>query len=507
MNSNIVKSLKYSLALQFIVKLFTFVINQIIIKRVGPSTFGLVALKFELFYSLIISISREAIRYVLLRVDFPEYVANKNGRIANTRKQEEQSCESKRKFDHMFNLALMCFLVGLFVSWCFLAFLLDKFDFNSGRFYHFYMWYAVAALLELLSEPAFLACQNLHMYSLRSVVEVVALAVKCLSTYMMLEYNIETLQTFTLAQFIYSVALLFGYFGVFIHLRRTIPFVQWNFRSFKPSNFDLQQVKLSCSFFLQSIIKIVLSEGDKLVASMFSSSEDQGIYALVSNYGSLVVRMIFLPVEESFRSNAGKAQLGTFNSFYAKAMKWYTYLLVLCLVFTRHGSHIFVSVMLGPKWKGASDLINVYMIYVATLGLNGISEAYLHSISDEKQVLWNTAFMTCFSGIYIGLSVQFQTMGYGMEGLVYANILNSVMRIVYSNIFVIRKTGSVEFKVAISGMKYAIILIVASDAFIRTLEVFMFPAYVIFGIAVICGVACLSFIVFKETSLIKSKHE
>ena len=44
---------------------------------------------------------------------------------------------------------------------------------------------------------------------------------------------------------------------------------------------------------MQAATKLLLAEGSKVVMVAFQSSRSQGIYGLVSNLGSLVVRTIF----------------------------------------------------------------------------------------------------------------------------------------------------------------------------------------------------------------------
>jgi oligosaccharide translocation protein RFT1 len=45
--------------------------------------------------------------------------------------------------------------------------------------------------------------------------------------------------------------------------------------------------------------KLVLAEGSKFALVAFESSYNQGVYGLVANLGSLLVRLLFLPVEEA----------------------------------------------------------------------------------------------------------------------------------------------------------------------------------------------------------------
>jgi oligosaccharide translocation protein RFT1 len=55
--------------------------------------------------------------------------------------------------------------------------------------------------------------------------------------------------------------------------------------SFKSRMFDRVLLKLSSSMTMQSIVKHLLTEGDKLAVSRTSKLADQGGYAVASNYG------------------------------------------------------------------------------------------------------------------------------------------------------------------------------------------------------------------------------
>lgn len=47
------------------------------------------------------------------------------------------------------------------------------------------------------------------------------------------------------------------------------------------------------------MVKLVLAEGSKMVMAGRGTARQQGVYGLVSNLGSLVVRTLFLPIEEA----------------------------------------------------------------------------------------------------------------------------------------------------------------------------------------------------------------
>lgn len=50
-----------------------------------------------------------------------------------------------------------------------------------------------------------------------------------------------------------------------------------------------------------SMLKHLLTEADKITLSLTASHYDQGVYAVTHNYGSLVVRLFFMPLEETSR--------------------------------------------------------------------------------------------------------------------------------------------------------------------------------------------------------------
>ncbi len=50
---------------------------------------------------------------------------------------------------------------------------------------------------------------------------------------------------------------------------------------------------------LQAGVHLLQTEGSKMVMALCQSSYNQGVYGLVTNLGSLVVRTIFFPVEEA----------------------------------------------------------------------------------------------------------------------------------------------------------------------------------------------------------------
>ena len=72
--------------------------------------------------------------------------------------------------------------------------------------------------------------------------------------------------------------------------------------SSSPTPSPINHTPLLWSFSKQVMLKQMLTEGEKYIMTIFGllSFEDQGIYSLVSNLGSMVVRILMLPMEEGF---------------------------------------------------------------------------------------------------------------------------------------------------------------------------------------------------------------
>ena len=69
---------------------------------------------------------------------------------------------------------------------------------------------------------------------------------------------------------------------------------------------DLQYMSAFGMFYIlaggvdvQAGVHLLQTEGSKMVMALCQSSYNQGVYGLVTNLGSLVVRTIFFPVEEA----------------------------------------------------------------------------------------------------------------------------------------------------------------------------------------------------------------
>lgn len=207
---------------------------------------------------------------------------------------------------------------------------------------------------------------------------------------------------------------------------------------------------LSANVFFQSVVKHLLTQGDSMILATMAGLQDQGIYALASNYGSLLARVLFQPIEESSRlifssllSNGESKDLVA-NVTIAKdhllnVMRGYMMLAVLITPLGPTLAPKALHILGGRRWTApeVDGLIALYCYYIPFLAFNGIGEAFVSSAANpvelRRQAAWMGVFSACFTiAAYLFLSV----CGLGARGLVYANIVNMSVRIIWSYSFV-----------------------------------------------------------------------
>jgi oligosaccharide translocation protein RFT1 len=254
--------------------------------------------------------------------------------------------------------------------------------------------------------------------------------------------------------------------------------------------------------YMQSVFKLLLTQGDALIMSFLSSLSDQGAFALASNYGGLLARLVFQPVEESSRNlfgrllapesstegttdntptpsttNLNQAKVTTTSP---KATNIHTALTHLSttlhfyLLFSRPLVALIPPILptlipfaLSSQWRTPSTitLLQIYCYYIPLMALNGVLDAFVTSVATPSQLRAQSLWMAVFTGVY-GLAawVMMKMWGWGSVGLVGANIVNTAARIVWSATFIRRWVGVREGEMGEKGMWKEIVKAVVANA-------------------------------------------
>ena len=211
----------------------------------------------------------------------------------------------------------------------------------------------------------------------------------------------------------------------------------------------------------------MLTQGDSLLITSLASLQDQGAYALSSNYGGLIARMLFQPIEEASRNlfaklcapvtsrSASKDKLNTKKNDEAiKAAEdgitkakttlrdILTFYNLISLVAFSIGPYLappLLQLIAGSKWTdtGAGDVLGTYCYYIPLLAINGVTEAFVAAVADNAELYQQSFWM---GGFFIGFAssayVFLRVLHLGAKGLVYANIVNMGLRIVFNIAFI-----------------------------------------------------------------------
>ncbi len=180
--------------LQLISRVFTFVLNQLLVRLVSPQVFGTAAIQFELLLSTILFLSREGTRNALLRA----------GKGSSTLATIQG------------NIALLPVLFGIPITiFSTVTYLYASSDTTTSQ-PHFTLSviiYALAAFCELLSEPLYIRAQNELRFDVRVRIEGTAVFAKTTVAFIILVATSAewALVAFATGQAAYGLITLMGF--------------------------------------------------------------------------------------------------------------------------------------------------------------------------------------------------------------------------------------------------------------------------------------------------------
>lgn len=187
--------------LQLFSRAFTFALNQALVRLATPQTFGTAAIQFELLLSTILFLSREGVRNALLRSSVK---SEKNGSNAML----------------MENISLIPVFLGIPTSGLTALVYVQSASTTTASQPHFHLSvsiYALAAILELLSEPLYIRAQNELRLKVRVRAEGAAVVAKAVVTFLVLAFASSewALVGFAVGQAAYGLSLLIVFLGVY----------------------------------------------------------------------------------------------------------------------------------------------------------------------------------------------------------------------------------------------------------------------------------------------------
>ncbi|WFD29521.1 Oligosaccharide translocation protein rft1 [Malassezia sp. CBS 17886] len=384
------------LLLQVSVRLVTFALNQVLVRTTSPAVFGAANVQLELVLATVLTLAREGVRAVVMR-------RRGAGMDAGVH-----------------NLALLpaaagggiAAAVGGAYAWWAPAALRA----HGAAFSLSVALYCMGAFLELLAEPLHTRALFLPAYvRIRMAMEASAVVVRAVVAVALLEPSgmrwlarvlpfaasapARALVAFGLSRAAYGAAVFLV--GAVAVARATS--VRDVFAAYMPqwsTRGDAETYALLRVTSAQAVLKLVLTEGDKIAVVHYTTLEEQGGYALASNYGSLVARTFFQPVEET--------------TLIRLLLRLHILLGLFLVTFAPPLAQPFLYVAAGPRWalgsastpatpSTASSILAWYCYYVPVMGINGVVEAFVQSVLPPRTLAYYSRVLIASSVLFAAL--------------------------------------------------------------------------------------------------------
>jgi oligosaccharide translocation protein RFT1 len=288
-------------------RLVTFSMRTALLAHVTSADVGLASVRFELLRSVVLFTSREAARLVALRA--PLDILSPHVPAAARA--------------HLANLAWLPVPIGLLLTACLWVW-------GGSRSHEMphaqiaFLLYCAATAIETIAEPAHIYCDALLLSSQRGVTEAMGALAEGAVTYMAARAGWGA-ASFGAGAVCRAAVLALGlWVAVLRESRLQDKNASWRMllpraqplppvldvfafpRAFVEAQLGIPQVSLLIAFTANGVVKHMLTEGDKLALSATASLSASGEYSVANSYGSLVLRILFAPLEEALRGAVSK---------------------------------------------------------------------------------------------------------------------------------------------------------------------------------------------------------
>uniref|UniRef100_A0A8D0EMW4 Protein RFT1 homolog n=1 Tax=Strix occidentalis caurina TaxID=311401 RepID=A0A8D0EMW4_STROC len=320
--------------------------------------------------------------------------------------------------------------------------------------------FGLSAIIELLGEPLWVLAQAHLFVRLKVIAESLSVVSKCtLTVILVVLYPQWGLYIFSLTQLLYASVLVICYVIYFVMFlgspeatKKSFPVTRVKALLPNLTFVNWKEARLTWSFFKQSFLKQILTEGERYVMTFLNvlNFGDQGVYDIVNNLGSLVARFIFLPIEESFyvffanvleRGKNVKDQKQDDVAMAANVLELLLKLVLLIgLTITVFGyaySQLALDIYGGSMLSSGTgpDLLRCYSLYVLFLAINGVTECFTFALMCKEEVDRYNFVMLALSFTFLCIS-YFLTRWHGSVGFILANCFNMGIRIAHSTHYI-----------------------------------------------------------------------
>ncbi|KAL9580990.1 MAG: hypothetical protein Q9212_004158 [Teloschistes hypoglaucus] len=466
--SRTTKGATYLILVQVGSRALTFLVNQILLRFLSPELLG-ISTQLELYSTSVLFFARESLRVALQRED----VEGAEAFVEEHRKRPQVNPKFKtqgRKAQEVVNLSYLAIALGLPLAFIFASLYIRNADtsvITTPYIQPSLNIYLLATILELCSEPCFALAQQQMLYGVRASAETIATFSRCLLTCGTVlwatkaDFAVGALP-FAIGQLGYAVILNIVYLtqltpsAIDRHQSLFLKPIAPSSPSLLLDRFPLSRLNLAFNIYAQSIFKHILTIGDSLLVAAFTSLQSQGAYTLAANYGGLIARMVFQPVEESTRTLLGRLlhrsakatdnthaisnperrdQVDQAADYLRLMLRFYSIISTIIVAAGPSLAPLLLSFIAGSRWSDseAPSVLSAYCYYIPLLAINGILEAFVSAAATPAELRVQSAWMVAFSAAFAVTGfLVLQAWDQGAQGLVFANAVNMSCRIIWS---------------------------------------------------------------------------
>lgn len=481
------QSAGYSIGVQVINRGLTFVLNAVTLNYSESSALlGIINVRLALLYTTHQFLSREPFRRGCL------------------------GTAVSKKWPSVVNTIWLGFVLALALSYP----LIYMWQFNSpsvkdltgtnlNDYHTAEMIMCLVVLVEMMGESCHIYAKAKAISEHNPAVEIVFTLLKCILTALVTVFASK--QPYILSKIV-SCQLLAALISVIYSFYRLCNIERVSLTKFLPKfteKLDEESLSLSVSFFGQTALKQLLTEGERYVMTFFSviSLSDQGIYDVVNNLGSLAARLIFKPIEDSaytlFSQTVSRTEILDIRKFYrvqanliflVKAM-----LLTSLIVFTFGYNFVpLIVVYGGDKLNNltAFGLMRWQLIYTPLLAINGITECFSFAIMNKSElhshyVLLITSSIVMLATIYLTSNI------FGSICFILANCLTMILRIIFSYHLIKRYFHKHQYRLNLNEISPTLTTLISLSGVFMVLSLCQhylldlnYPILVIFGMMI-----------------------
>uniref|UniRef100_A0A1A9UHZ1 Protein RFT1 homolog n=1 Tax=Glossina austeni TaxID=7395 RepID=A0A1A9UHZ1_GLOAU len=469
MPRNILRSSLYdagfSIIFQILCRIVTFGINAFIIRHVGREVLGIMNVRLLLLESTVLFLSREAVSRAAL----------------SATSQKREKCTWSQLINQQWLTVIICIFVCLPCCYVWLH-CLSSVDIVYLDQYRF-ACYAVllSCIIELCAEPPVFVSQVFCFVKLKIGLNTLHIFVRSvIFLTIALTDSTAAIYAFAIAQLASAVTIVLSHYGFYAYYINSLNLYKQNrnptsscflksdfgdWRKYFFENMDDFPLKKLSEFLPgvmenKAVLKQILTEGEKYVMSVSPvlNFEQQAMYDVVNNLGSLAARFIFRPIEDSSYfyftqtvsrdvplKDQDKHALRSFQTKVQEAGIVLGHLSMtvisiglLALCFGQSYSHTLLYLYGGADFIAGGlpeILLKWHCLAICFLAINGITEGYMFATNTSHDIDKYNYLLAVFSISFLLLSYLLTTI-FGPVGFIFANCINMFCRICYSARFI-----------------------------------------------------------------------